>query len=64
MSILELSDAELQNAAQACRIAARQAEGDAEKQASSSMRPHFIASAKRYQDLAEKLERTRKAGSQ
>jgi uncharacterized protein YhaN len=62
MPSIDLTDAELQNAAQAARVAAAQAEHDAARQASSSMRPHFDASAKRYRALSEKFEQARKAG--
>jgi hypothetical protein len=60
MPSIDLTDSDLQQAAQACRIAARQAEQDAVGQAGSSMRSHFDDSAKRYQTLSEKFEQARK----
>jgi len=62
MASINLSNSELQNAAQACRIAAVQAEQDAAKQSSPSVRAIFEASIARFQALAEKLERARKPG--
>jgi hypothetical protein len=48
MSTLDLEDVELQDAAQAARVAAAQAEKDAEKQAGSSMRAVFDRKARRF----------------
>lgn len=63
MSTQALTDTELQAAAQACRIAAVQADQDAAKQSSPSVRATFEASAKRFRELAEKLERARISGN-
>jgi hypothetical protein len=43
-------------AAQACRVAAAQADGDAKRQANPSMVKLFTDSANRYRELAEKFE--------
>jgi hypothetical protein len=50
MPTIELDDSEIQNATQACRIAAVQAEQDAAKQTSPTVRATFEAAAKRYRD--------------
>jgi hypothetical protein len=60
MPTLDLTDTELQSAAQAARIAAAQAEQDAEKQSSPGVRASFEGTAKRFRELAAKLERARK----
>ena len=52
---MQLTDTERQSAAQACRIAAYQAEQDAAKQSNPSVRATFEATARRYLDLAAKL---------
>lgn len=59
MSTLELEDVELQDAAQAARVAAAQAEKDAEKQGRSTMRVMFDRQARRFWELANKFERAR-----
>ncbi len=60
MSTVALIDAELADAAQALRAAAWRAEQDAKAQANTTVSTPFIASAKRYAMLAEKLERARR----
>ena len=53
--VVQLTDTEKQSAAQACRIAAYQAEQDAAKQSNPTVRATFEATARRYLDLAAKL---------
>ncbi len=62
MPTLDLSDSELQQATQACRIAAVQAEQDAAKQSSPTVRASFDGTARRYRALAEKLGQCRQSG--
>jgi hypothetical protein len=59
MAPLNLSDDELQDAAQAARIASVQAEQDADKQSSPRVKGLFENSARRWRELAEKFERAR-----
>jgi hypothetical protein len=59
MTPLNLSDDELQDAAQAARIACVQAENDSEKQSSPRVKAMFDSSARRWRELAEKFERAR-----
>jgi hypothetical protein len=59
MNPLNLTDDELQDAAQAARIASVQAEADAEKQSSPRVKSMFDSSARRWRELAEKFERAR-----
>jgi hypothetical protein len=59
MNALNLTDDELQDAAQAARIASVQAENDAEKQSSPRVRAMFESSARRWRELADKFERAR-----
>jgi hypothetical protein len=59
MPHINLSPDELQDAAQAARVAAAQAEKDAEKQSSPSIRAMFDSSARRFRELAERFERAR-----
>jgi hypothetical protein len=59
MNPLNLTDDELQDAAQAARIASVQAETDAEKQSSPRVKSMFDSSARRWRELAEKFERAR-----
>jgi hypothetical protein len=59
MTPLDLSDDELQDAAQAARIASVQAENDSEKQSSPRVKAMFDSSARRWRELAEKFERAR-----
>jgi hypothetical protein len=62
MPSIELTDAELQQAAQGARIGAVQAEQDAAKQSSPTVRANFEATARRFRDVAAKLEQARKSG--
>lgn len=59
MRTIQLEDDELRDAAQAARVAAVQAEKDAEKQSSNSVRAMFDYTARRFQELAIKFERAR-----
>lgn len=59
MNPLNLTDDELQDAAQAARIASVQAETDADRQASPRIRSMFENSARRWRELADKFERAR-----
>jgi len=59
MNPLNLTDDELQDAAQAARIASAQAETDADKQSSPRVRSMFENSARRWRELADKFERAR-----
>ncbi len=59
MTPLQLTDDELQDAAQAARIACVQAEKDAEKQGNPTIRGMFDSSARRWRELAIKFERAR-----
>ena len=59
MTPLQLTDDELQDAAQAARIACVQAEKDAEKQSNPTIKGMFDSSARRWRELAEKFERAR-----
>jgi hypothetical protein len=54
-----ISDTEKQAAAQACRVAQHQAEVDAAKQSNPGVRATFDLQAKRYRELAAKLEAAR-----
>ena len=56
---LQLTDDELQDAAQAARIACVQAEKDAEKQSNPTIKGMFDSSARRWRELAAKFERAR-----
>jgi hypothetical protein len=62
MNPLNLTDDELQDAAQAARIASLQAETDADKQSSPRVRALFDSNARRWRELAEKFERARISG--
>jgi hypothetical protein len=59
MNALNLSDDELQDAAQAARIASVQAEGDADRQSNPRIKAMFENSARRWKELATKFERAR-----
>ena len=59
MRTIQLEDDELRDAAQAARVAAVQAEKDAEKQSNNSVRAMFDYTARRFQELAIKFERAR-----
>jgi hypothetical protein len=64
MPQINLAPDELQDAAQAARIAAAQAEADAEKQSSPSIRAMFDNSARRFRELAARFERARINGGE
>jgi hypothetical protein len=59
MTPLNLSDDELQDAAQAARIASVQAESDSDKQSSPRVKAMFDSSARRWRELAKKFETAR-----
>ena len=59
MQRIELTDDEMQDAAQASRIASVQAEEDAKKQSNPGVRAIFDNTARRYRELATKFERAR-----
>ncbi|HET7810638.1 MAG TPA: hypothetical protein VFL16_08680 [Steroidobacteraceae bacterium] len=61
MKTLELSDDELQDAAQAARIASVQAEKDSDRQSNPQVKALFDGSARRWRELANKFERARLA---
>lgn len=58
--VVDLTDAELATAAQACRAMAHQEGERAKKLDSPSVRPTIEAAAQRYSRLAEKLEALRR----
>jgi hypothetical protein len=62
MPHINLAPDELQDAAQAARLAAVQAEKDAEKQSSPATRAMFDNSARRFRELAARFERARISG--
>jgi hypothetical protein len=57
---VELSDEELRDAAQAARLAARQAQADSEHQSNRRLAAGFAADAERYTRLAERFEAARR----
>jgi hypothetical protein len=59
MTSLHLTDDELQDAAQAARIASEQAEKDAERHTNPTLRSMFDGTARRWRELANKFERAR-----
>jgi hypothetical protein len=59
MTPLDLTDDELQDAAQAARIASVQAEKDADRQSNPSIKSLLDGSARRWRELAAKFERAR-----
>jgi len=63
MVTLTLSDAELQNAAQGCRVAAVRAENDAASQTSPTIRESFMRTAHTFAALAARFEAARKPGN-
>jgi chromosome segregation ATPase len=63
MSTLQLTDDELQDAAEAARIASAQADADAEKQYNPRVKAMYDGTARRFRELADKFERARFAGS-
>jgi hypothetical protein len=64
MKLLNLTDDELQDAAQAARIASEQAEKDAERHTNPTLRSMFDGTARRWRELAAKFERARMSGLQ
>jgi hypothetical protein len=60
MPHIELTDTELQSAAQAARIAREQALNDAALQSSPTIKRTFQSSAEHFERLAAKLEQARK----
>jgi len=61
MPSLNLTDEELQDAAQAARIAAVQAEADANRQTNPAIKATFARCARRWRELANKFDRARVA---
>jgi hypothetical protein len=59
MPAIDLTPDELQQAAQGARMGAVQAEKDAAQQSSPTVRANFEAIARRYRELAVKLEQAR-----
>lgn len=59
MSTIQFTDEELQDAAEAARLASAQADKEAEKQNSPRIRAMWDASARRFAELAKKFERAR-----
>jgi hypothetical protein len=59
MPSLTFTDDELQDAAQAARIAAVQAEADAGRQTNPGIKATFARCAHRWRELANKFERAR-----
>jgi hypothetical protein len=59
MPNIDLAPDELQDAAQAARVAAVQAEKDAERQSNLSIRAMFDNTARRFRELAARFERAR-----
>ncbi len=59
MTPLNLTDDELQDAAQAARLASEQAEKDAERHTNPTIRSMFDGTARRWRELAAKFERAR-----
>lgn len=55
LAAMNLTDDERQAAAQACRVAAHQAETDAAKQSNPGVRATFEETAKRFRRLAAKF---------
>jgi chromosome segregation ATPase len=58
---LDFTDDELQDAAQAARVASVQAEKDAERQSNPRIKAMFDGTARRFSELAAKFERARSA---
>jgi len=59
VTALDLTDDELQDAAQAARLASVQAEKDADRQSNPSIKSLLDGSARRWRELAAKFERAR-----
>jgi hypothetical protein len=62
MPPINLTPDECQSAAQACRIAAVQAERDAATQSNPGVHQIFLTSVERYRALAARFEQVRKSG--
>jgi hypothetical protein len=60
MPLIELSEQELRDAAQAARLAAHRAQQDAAAQLNPRISATFAADAERYARLAEKFEQARR----
>jgi hypothetical protein len=60
MPSVNLCDDELQDAAQAARIASEQVERDAEKESNLKIRGMFENAARRFRELADLFERARR----
>ena len=61
MNTLQFTDDELQDAAEAARLASEQADKEAEKQNSPRLRAMMDGSARRFAELAKKFERARRS---
>jgi hypothetical protein len=61
MSTLDFTDDELQDAAEAARLASEQADKEAERQSSPRIKAMFDGSARRFRELANKFERARRS---
>jgi hypothetical protein len=59
MTPLNFTDDELQDAAQAARVASHQADTDAERQSNPRIKAMFDGTARRFSELATKFERAR-----
>jgi hypothetical protein len=59
MTPIHLTDDELQDAAEAARIASQQAAKDAERHSSPTVKSMFDGTARRWRELADKFERAR-----
>jgi hypothetical protein len=59
MSTLNFTDDELQDAAEAARLASAQADKEAEKQHSPRLKAMLDGNARRFAELAKKFERAR-----
>lgn len=62
MTPLNFTDDELQDAAEAARIASLQAEKDAERHTNPTLKSMFDGTARRWRELAAKFERARMRG--
>jgi hypothetical protein len=60
MPTIELTDDELRDSAQALRIAARQAQSDADAQPNPRIQPIFMDGVQRYTALSGRFEMARK----
>ena len=59
LALVELSDEELRDSAIACRLTARQAQRDPERQGNGRLAAGLVAAAERYTRLAERFEAAR-----